>query len=304
MPRLIPQSVYRLAAKHSPLLPYFIPACHNLAAAKQELHWVKQELPETQWLDAARLRKQHYPLQYILGTQPFGELDIRCKPGVLIPRWETEEWVLQLARVLSPIVESKQNYGILDLCTGTGCIPLLLQHELGSTIKQSKPQNVRTIGVDISPLAVELARKNSQTTVLPTQFVQGDVFEPQTVMASMHEMDFRPDFITANPPYIPRKQFEASRFEKSVKQHEPELALVGDSEFYRTLVEKWINPMRVQGFVFELGEVHQCEYTRDLLGNDWDCGILYDSNSQVRCVVGWVKGGEYETLRGLCQKVY
>ncbi|KAI1178533.1 S-adenosyl-L-methionine-dependent methyltransferase [Nemania sp. FL0916] len=122
------------------------------------------------------------PLQYVLGSQPFSDLDILCAKGVLIPRPETEAWTAMLgdlvfgspyfSQVLSRVDEctrraegkkeeevgdadKKRVVRILDLCSGTGCIGLALNKH-GTT----SGYNPRIVGVDIEPRAVRLARRN------------------------------------------------------------------------------------------------------------------------------------------------
>ena len=117
--RISPRTI-RQASK-VPLLKYFLAANRTLENAKQELKWVQQELPPQKWTWAAKRRLRLVPLQYILGSQPFGELTILCKENVLIPRWETEEWVGHLLNILE---KNSKLLKVVDVCTGTGCIPL------------------------------------------------------------------------------------------------------------------------------------------------------------------------------------
>ncbi|KAJ7268750.1 S-adenosyl-L-methionine-dependent methyltransferase [Mycena haematopus] len=139
------------------------------------------------------------PLQYILGTQPFGPLSIQVRRPVLIPRPETEHWTLRLAQLLRPLRPLR----VLDLGTGTGCIPLLLCHVL-------PPGTVRAHGIDINPAAVALAAEN--TALYP-------LFPPPALTGPW-------DLITCNPPYIPLPIWH-STLPPSVKDYEDPLALIG-----------------------------------------------------------------------------
>ena len=101
MVRLSPRTL-RQAFKESPLLPILLRSCRDLSSARNELRWLHESVKESpNWSkdgkvysdsDADRLRKlciqrgRGVPLQYILGTQPFGDLNIKCRQGVLIPR--------------------------------------------------------------------------------------------------------------------------------------------------------------------------------------------------------------------------
>src|SRR5271167_3373490 len=92
---------------------------------------------------------------------------MHVRSGVFIPRWETEEWTLALATRLRRLTLSKQSFTLVDLCTGSGCIPLLLKDFLSANIekglypKYGQPNNVaRFIGIEKSATAIEVARIN------------------------------------------------------------------------------------------------------------------------------------------------
>jgi len=98
MPRL-PHALLLRARNISPLLPLLLRPCRTLSSARNELRWLrehalsltegKRERPErvqALLLQLCLQRSRGVPLQYLLGSQPFGELDILCRPGVLIPR--------------------------------------------------------------------------------------------------------------------------------------------------------------------------------------------------------------------------
>ncbi|KEF60703.1 uncharacterized protein A1O9_02264 [Exophiala aquamarina CBS 119918] len=129
-------------------------------------------------------RSRGKPLQYILGTQPFGDLEIKCHEGVLIPRPETETYTEQIGKILSDrILDVKNDLAnkicqrkrirILDLCTGTGCIALLLHSLLKpppgtmapSSVLSKTELGIEVVGLDISDRAVELARLNLKHNV-------------------------------------------------------------------------------------------------------------------------------------------
>jgi SAM-dependent methyltransferase len=86
------------------------------------------------------------------GTQPFGHLDILTRPPVLIPRPETEHWTLRLAQSIRPSPQNPAH--VLDLCTGTGCIPLLL-------CATWFPGSTSVVGIDTSLEALQLAQDNA-----------------------------------------------------------------------------------------------------------------------------------------------
>ncbi|OCK77957.1 S-adenosyl-L-methionine-dependent methyltransferase [Lepidopterella palustris CBS 459.81] len=172
MPRLAPQ-LLRHARKIDPLLPLLLRPCRDLVSAQNELRWLREHAIKTAnnsekrsriagWRTVLRQlveeRTTGKPLQYILGTEYFGDLEIVCYPGVLIPRQETAASVTHLVDLLRQAEDLPSELRVLDLCTGTGCIPLLFQHEFNKA--RHDKGRLRLLGVDISPIAVRLARYN------------------------------------------------------------------------------------------------------------------------------------------------
>lgn len=94
MPRLAPSLFWRARREISPMATLLLPACRDLQSAANELRWIREHVRDTSspipgglrlwWL--CEKRGKGVPLQYVLGTQPFGDLEIQCRPGVLIPR--------------------------------------------------------------------------------------------------------------------------------------------------------------------------------------------------------------------------
>lgn len=169
-----------------------------------------------------RLRGE--PLQYILGTTPFGPLSLLSRRPVLIPRPETEDWTLRLASTISP--KSSHPLSVLDLCTGSGCIPLLLCHLW-------PPGSALAFGVDISEQAIELATDNAARCNIPTRLhadTLRNVFIP--VLGDLRDTDLLKelgapfDVVTTNPPYVPMQDYD--RLSLSVRDYEDPRALLGD----------------------------------------------------------------------------
>ncbi|KAI1284726.1 S-adenosyl-L-methionine-dependent methyltransferase [Xylaria sp. FL0933] len=112
------------------------------------------------------------PLQYVLGTQPFGDLEILCEKGVLIPRPETEAWASMLADLVFSSPEGRSGgradgLRILDLCSGTGCIGLSLfargmtaLSRAGYVRGKNTEASLRVFGFDVESRAVRLGRRN------------------------------------------------------------------------------------------------------------------------------------------------
>jgi HemK-like putative methylase len=145
----------------------------------------------------------------------------------LIPRVETEEWSINLANLLSERVRTRKKLKILDLCTGTGCIPLLLCRLL-------PPGEVNALAIDISSHACQLARENAESTGFHYNNHERKARNMVRILqADMLATDFKEtlgddsvfDVITCNPPYIAHQQY--LDLPESVKGHEDYLALVG-----------------------------------------------------------------------------
>jgi len=132
------------------------------------------------------------PLQYILGSVPFGEVDIAVKPPVLIPRPETEEWCMWLIHKL--IFLHNKNLTIIEPCTGSGCMAVALGHALPfATI----------YATDISLEALALTRENAaHNNVDNIICLESDLFAHIPVGC-------KADLILANPPYISESAFGA-----------------------------------------------------------------------------------------------
>lgn len=272
------------------LLP-LVKATGGLEQAKRELRWIQKELPRAKWAEAISRRAKHEPLQYILGSQPFGELTIKCRPGTLIPRWETEEWTTALADQLKKF---NGPLSILDACTGSGCVPLLLKHEL--------PES-KVCAFDVSDSALQLAKENRDGASLEVEILSADVLHSD-VAHSFSDVSI----VTSNPPYIPAADYErpldSNGPELSVRMFEPRLALVGHLEFYTALVNNVVLPLDASGFVFELGYEDQAAHTRQLLPSGWTVGRYMDSASNLRCVVGWKQASPMTLLEPLVNGGY
>ncbi|KAJ5701553.1 hypothetical protein N7488_009101 [Penicillium malachiteum] len=265
MPRL-PTSLLIKAWQENPLLPQLLRECRTLVSARNELRWLRERAqrdnPSREWrtrLKAmCRQRSRGVPLQYILGDQPFGDLEILCERGVLIPRSDTESFTNEAAKTIQEMAKSKNEHPksrslrILELCTGTGCMALLLHQLLSPNF------NLKIIGVDISPIALNLAQRNlnhnigqghlSESAGTQVQFTRADVLSQGTsesiptvegILPQLYEHETKSDetefeiksepgldLLISNPPYISNKEFWNGTTSRSVRRFEPRLALV------------------------------------------------------------------------------
>jgi release factor glutamine methyltransferase len=166
------------------------------------------------------------------GTQPFGPLELLARAPVLIPRPETEDWALRLARAHVP--SRARPARVLDLCTGSGCIALLL-------CATWPPGTTRALGVDVSPAALALARDNAAACGIATPgpvsesndppppphntfaTLAGDLSAPAQLARTLPLRPFT--VLTANPPYIAPADYAA--LDASVRCFEDRRALEG-----------------------------------------------------------------------------
>ena len=172
------------------------------------------------------------PIQYILGRTEFAGLTFHVDESVLIPRPETEElvnWVLEVARRMpSP--------RILDIGTGSGCIPVTLAKKL---------PGAQVHALDISESALLTARKNAERLQAEVRFFRHDIL-------SGEDLELSYDIIISNPPYVRKSEKELMR--DNVLKHEPEIALfVSDEDpllFYRRIVEHAKLSLKSGGHLF------------------------------------------------------
>lgn len=210
---------------------------------------------------------QSEPIQYIVGTQDFFGRPFIVTPSVLIPRPESE----QLVSTVIDFVKSSRpkSFSILDIGTGSGCIPITLALELA---------NVKGIGIDISESALECAERNNKLRGTSIQFLLSDILNDPLPDGSF-------DIIVSNPPYVTEK--EKSEMKANVLLHEPASALfVPDDDplkFYKAITKKSklslnnggllameINEMFGQGVINLLTDLDykSIEVIKDISGKD------------------------------------
>ena len=116
------------------------------------------------WID--QLINKNIPLQYLIGSVPFIDLEILVETPTLIPRPETEEWCVNLIEQLNKLSHKKLT--VLDLCSGSGCITLALAQAFPAA---------HVYGLDISDKAIALAQKNAiHNRISNATFLHSDLF--------------------------------------------------------------------------------------------------------------------------------
>jgi release factor glutamine methyltransferase len=182
--------------------------------------------------------KNFEPIQYILGETEFYGLKLKVRPGVLIPRGETEELVQQ---IISDKFFSSPT--ILDIGTGSGCIAIALKINLPTA---------NVVAFDVSEEALEVARENAALNQVEVSFFQYDILKPHSFV---EENTW--NIIVSNPPYITNN--EKKLMANNVLEHEPHLALfVPDSDpllFYRAIANFGRTHLTDNGLIyFEINE--------------------------------------------------
>ena len=178
------------------------------------------------------------PIQHIIGLAHFYGSVFEVNKHVLIPRPETEELVDWIIRDHAGI--SRPDIHILDIGTGSGCIPVSLKKYLPDAVVTS---------IDISPEAIAVAARNAEAIGVHVTFVMADACNYHT------EQKF--DIIVSNPPYI--RELEKSEMHANVLMHEPHLALFVTDEsplvFYEAIAELGKNNLQHNGALyFEINE--------------------------------------------------
>ncbi len=191
------------------------------------------------------------PLQYIIGEWEFYGLDFKVGNGVLIPRQDTETLVDRALSLLKDVKQPK----ILDLCSGTGCIPIALSHHL----KDAQICAAELYDKAYDYLEVNIA--NHGNKVMPYRL---DVLDKSSA-----KLFSNLDMITCNPPYLTGDDMRGLQKEVSF---EPSSALYGEEdglEYYRIIPKIWRDSLCEGGYiVFEIGST-QAESVSAILK---DCG--------------------------------
>ena len=181
--------------------------------------------------------KKEKPIQYILGKTEFYGMSLKVDENTLIPRPETEElvdWVLNEASHLEN--HKTKNLSILDIGTGTGCIPISLAKNL--------PQ-ANISAIDISENALKIAKQNAILNEVEINFSEIDILKTTTLWQKF-------DIIVSNPPYV--RELEKVEIQNNVLHNEPHLALFVSDEnpliFYDKIADVAKQHLTKNGLLF------------------------------------------------------
>lgn len=180
----------------------------------------------------SRLKKEE-PIQYILGETEFYGLPFKVNEHVLIPRPETEELV---SWVIESINEHDTACSILDIGTGSGCIPISLKKEL---------PNTTITALDVSEKALETAKNNANLNQVDISFELHDILSDTPITNQF-------DVIVSNPPYV--RELEKKEIKNNVLNNEPHLALFVHNDnplvFYKRIADVAKTNLKEGGLLF------------------------------------------------------
>ena len=243
--------------------------CEITGKKRSELGFIKEftDVELAAISKAIEKRLKHIPLGYIFGKTNFYGRDFIVSPDVLIPRLDTE---ILIEKIIEDIKTRENSVSVLDIGTGSGAIAITLNKETG----------VKTVAVDVSKKALEIAKKNAKLNNAYVDFVCSDLFDAIN--------DLRVDIIVSNPPYIETSVIAGLMPE--VKDNEPILALDGGEDgldFYRKIINQAPNHLNKKGkLYFEIG-YNQGELVSNLMKKDFkNIQIIKDYSGNDRIVVG------------------
>ena len=210
------------------------------------------------------------PVQYVLGQTSFYNCTIKLNNATLIPRPETEELV-------DLIITENQGYtgNIIDLGSGSGCISIALAASL---------PDCSVTGMDISSIAVSIARENAILNNVKARFIEGDLLDFKTEDLN------KAGIIVSNPPYVLIS--EKKLMKNNVIDFEPHTALfVPDSDpllYYRAILKLSEKLLLQSGKLYlEINE-KMGKPMSELMGSSKYSGIevLKDLNGKDRIIKG------------------
>ncbi len=202
---------------------------------EKDRDYICKYLPSDKIEEGLKLLERGIAPQYIVGNVDFFGNLIEVNADVLIPRFETELLVEKAIGYIKKIFGiNLDELDIIDIGTGSGCIAITLKKELNSHV----------VGVDISPLALEVAKRNAINNSVVVDFIQSDIFEG---------VSSKFDVIISNPPYIRKDE----KVDKVVYDNEPHLALYAEENglyFYHQILKNASRYVKSKFLIaFEIG---------------------------------------------------
>jgi release factor glutamine methyltransferase len=218
---------------------------------------------------------KHTPVQYVLNEAWFYKMKFFVNENVLIPRPETEELVEWIINDLKNTGADSEATNIVDIGTGSGCIPVALKKELPDS-------NISAIEVSEKALLVakkNAAKLNASINFFQINFLNEDAWKPLQAY----------DTIVSNPPYIPFNEKEI--LAKNVTDFEPAIALFVENNdpfiFYKKIAEFSKAHLKPKGKIFvEVHEAYANEVKNIFENSGYKSEIKKDIYGKERMVKG------------------
>ena len=215
-------------------------------------------------------RKQQEPVAYILNKKEFWNENYYVDKRVLIPRPETE---ILIEMLLKKVKDKSKVFQILDLGCGSGCLLISCLKEFNKSLG---------LGIDISSLALEVAKKNIQSHKISSR--------AKLLKLDLFKLDIKKkfDFILSNPPYLTSSEYR--NLSKDVKDYEPKQALVGGFDgilYYKKIISFSKSSLKKNGFLaLEIGDGQYKEIKKLLTNHSFRVLDKYQLiDGEIRCIL-------------------
>ena len=215
-------------------------------------------------------RKQQEPVAYILNKKEFWNENYYVDKRVLIPRPETE---ILIEMLLKKVKDKSKAFQILDLGCGSGCLLISCLKEFNKSLG---------LGIDISSLALEVAKKNIQSYKINSR--------AKLLKLDLFKLDIKKkfDFILSNPPYLTSSEYR--NLSKDVKDYEPKQALVGGFDgilYYKKIISFSKSSLKKNGFLaLEIGDGQYKEIKKLLTNHSFRVLDKYQLiDGEIRCIL-------------------
>lgn len=218
----------------------------------------------------------HEPTQHIIGYTYFLKVKVLTNKHVLAPRPETEELAFIVCKEIEmrSKLNRKQAFDLLDICTGSGCIPI--------AIKQYSKPIINCTAIELSAAALQVAQQNAMLNNTPIVFIQQDILHQYQTTAQQY------DFITANPPYVTPIEFD--KLDKNVKHFDPTMALLVPADnpllFYKKIITIAEQQLKIGGKLYlEINQYLYNETMQLFTGKSFDAQIKKDMYGNWRFII-------------------
>lgn len=209
------------------------------------------------------------PIQYIISSATFRDLQLELDGDVLIPRPETEELV---EIILNSYTNRLSRFSVLDIGTGSACIALSIAKEY---------KNAQVFAADISEKAIAVAKKNAKKYNLDNVYLH-----KLDILRQIPRTKF--DIIVSNPPYIPIDEYHG--LDKNVLDYEPKEALTDGADgltFYRRFAEIFPKMLNTGGkFFLEIGYGQEADIEKLFSVTNFETKVYKDMDGVNRFIEG------------------